>query len=91
MSALATQVLIKANKIDLFGDDEWLGSPPCLNTYENMGAIMNRGVFKIMESTKPVLNLLKHKFWVTWSIAYNCSSFCYIDSIQYWVALENAC
>ena len=40
MSALATQSLLKANKIDFFGNDEWPGSSPDLNPCENLGAIV---------------------------------------------------
>lgn len=40
MSAHATQNMLKANKIDFFGNDEWPGSSPDLNACENLGAIL---------------------------------------------------
>lgn len=40
MSALATQNLLKANKIDFFGNNEWPGSSPDLNACENLGSIL---------------------------------------------------
>lgn len=40
MSALATQNLLKANKVDFFGNDEWPGASPDLNACEHLGAIL---------------------------------------------------
>ena len=40
MSALATENVLKANKVDFFGNNEWLGSSPNLNPCENLGAII---------------------------------------------------
>ena len=46
MKALATQNMLKANRIDFFGNGEWPGSSPDLNPCENMGAIVKDRVEK---------------------------------------------
>ena len=51
MSALATQNLLKANKIDYFGNAEWPGSSPDLNACENMGSILNDRVENCISET----------------------------------------
>ena len=40
MSALATQNLLKANKVDFFGNDKWPGALPDLNACEHLGVIL---------------------------------------------------
>lgn len=40
MSDLATRNLLKANKVDFFGNDEWPGASPDLNACEHLGAII---------------------------------------------------
>ena len=50
MSALQTQALLKANKVDFFGNNEWPGSSPDLNTYEHLGLIIKDRVEKKMVS-----------------------------------------
>jgi hypothetical protein len=36
MSTHASQNMLKANKVDYFGNNEWLGSSPDLNACENL-------------------------------------------------------
>ena len=51
MSALATQHLLKANKIDFFGNSEWPGSSPDLNACENLGSILKKRVESKLTTT----------------------------------------
>ncbi len=44
MSALATQNLLKNNGIDFFGNSEWPGSSPVMNSCEHLGAILKQQV-----------------------------------------------
>lgn len=55
MRALATQDLLRRNKIDFFGNDTWPGSSPDLNCVENLGAILKMDVEKRM-MTEPYEN-----------------------------------
>lgn len=52
MSSLATQNLLKANKIDFFGNGEWPGSSPDLNACENLGSILKDRVEKHLQNTR---------------------------------------
>ena len=51
MSALATQNMLKANKIDYFGNGEWPGSSPDLNACENLGSILKGRVENRLSET----------------------------------------
>ena len=46
MKALATQALLKNNRVDFFGNSEWPGSSPDLNACENLGSILKERVEK---------------------------------------------
>ena len=52
MSALQTQALLKANKVDFFGNNEWPGSSPDLNACEHLGAILKDRVEKRMSNSQ---------------------------------------
>lgn len=57
MSALATQNLLKVNKIDFFGNNEWPGASPDLNACEHMGAILKERVEQRITNTGVGLEL----------------------------------
>ena len=50
MKAHATQNMLKANKIDFFGNNEWPGSSPDLNACENLGSILKGRVEHRLET-----------------------------------------
>jgi len=59
MRAKATQQLLKASKVDFWGNDIWPGNSPDLNPAENIGAIIKNEVEALMlqETTRFILIL----------------------------------
>uniref|UniRef100_UPI00358EF936 uncharacterized protein n=1 Tax=Myxine glutinosa TaxID=7769 RepID=UPI00358EF936 len=55
MSALVTQNLLKANKVDFFGNDEWPEASPDLNACEHLGAIHKDRVEQRLQNTREEL------------------------------------
>ena len=61
IKALATQSLLTANNIDYFGNAEWPGSSPDLNSCENVGAIIKKRVEDHLRETPVALeDALEH-------------------------------